>query len=275
MKYEYNVEHVMNKLYASFIIIAIMLLHPAYGAQGAVPMETGIDEKLGQYIPPDLTFIDEKGSEITSKDLFTRPVILSLIYYNCRHICPELLTGLTEALDAMDLEEGKDFSLVTLSFDETDTPALAMKTKVNYARLLKKEPRTDTWKFLTGDTENIVRLTRAAGFGFKREKDGFTHPSSLIILSPEGKITRYLYGTTFLPRDLAMAVYEASEGRPGKSVGKLLLYCFSYDPEGRTYVFNILKVTGTVTILFAIMFIVYLNVSNRAFRNKRSERDGR
>jgi len=269
------VEHIMNKLYAALLIIAVLLCHPAYGGQDAVPQETGIDEKLGQQIPLDLTFTDEKGTPVVSKDLFTKPVILSLIYYNCRHICPALLSGLTEALDAMDIDAGKDFSVVTLSFDETDTPALAMKTKNNYAARLNKESRSGSWKFLTGDSENIRRLTEAAGFRFKREKEGFLHPSSLIVLSPEGKITRYLYGTSFLPRDLSMAVYEASKGRAGRSVGRLLLYCFSYDPEGRTYVFNILKVTGTATILFAITFIVYLNVSNRAYKKKRSDSAGR
>lgn len=265
----------MNKLYAALIIIAVLLLHPAYGTQEAVSLQTGIDEQLGQQIPLDLIFTDEKGGQVVAKDLFTRPVILSLIYYNCRHICPALLSGLSEALDAMDLEAGKDYSVVTVSFDETDTPELAMKTKNNYVTLLEKESRSESWKFLTGDSENIRRLTEATGFRFKRQKEGFLHPSSLIVLSPEGKITRYLYGTSFLPRDLSMAVYEASEGRPGRSVGRLLLYCFSYDPEGRKYVFNILKVTGTATILFAGIFIAYLNVSNRAFRKKRTDNDSR
>lgn len=265
----------MNKLYVALIIIAVLLSSPAYGGQEAVSLQTGVDEKLGQYIPADLIFTDEKGVRITSKDLFTKPVILSLIYYNCRHICPALLSGISEGLDAMDLETGKDFSVVTVSFDETDTPAMAMKTKNNYVTPLKKEFRNESWKFLTGDRDNIRSLTEAVGFRFKREKEGFLHPSLLIVISPEGKITRYLYGTTFLPRDLSMAVYEASEGRTGRSVGRLLLYCFSYDPQGRKYVFNILKVAGTVTILFAITFIVYLNVSNRAFRKKRSGSDGR
>jgi len=265
----------MNKFYAALIIVAFLLVHAAYGGQDAVPRQAEIDEKLGQQVPPDLIFTDEKGVTVTSQDLFTKPLILSLIYYNCRHICPALLSGLSEALDAVGLEAGKDFSVVTVSFDETDTPAMAMKTKNNYVPLLKNEIRDGSWKFLTGDRENIRRLTEATGFRFSRERDGFLHPSSLIVFSPEGKITRYLYGTSFLPRDLSMAVYEASRGRPGKSVGKLLLYCFSYDPEGRKYVFNILKVAGTVTILFAITFIVYLNVSNRAFQKKRSGNAGR
>ena len=260
----------MNKFYAALIIVTILLLHPAYCGPAPAPQQTGIDERLGQYIPPDLTFTDETGRKVTSKELLKSPVILSLIYYNCRHICPALLSGISEALDAMELKTDNDFSVVTISFDETDTPAMAMKMKNNYVTALNKEFPVESWKFLTGDRQNIKRLTEAAGFRFKKEKKGFLHPSSLIILSPEGKITRYLYGTTFLPRDLSMAVYEASEGRPGKSVGKLLLYCFSYDPEGRTYVFNILKVAGTVTIFFAISFIVYLNISNRSFRKKRA-----
>ena len=128
----------MNKFYAALILIAFLLLHPAYSGQEEAPLQTGIDEKLGQQVPLDLTFTDEKGGTVSSKELFTKPVILSLIYYNCRHICPALLSGLSEALDAMDLEAGKDYSVVTVSFDETDTPALAMKTKNNYLAQLKK-----------------------------------------------------------------------------------------------------------------------------------------
>jgi protein SCO1/2 len=263
----------MSRALAALIVMVMVAVYPAYGGQGGEPLEAGIDEKLGQSVPLDLTFTDRMGRDIALRDLVKRPVILSLIYYDCRHICPELLAGLTETLGAMDLEAGRDFSLVTISFDERDTPAMALKTSSNYVKSLK-QAGDNSWEFLTGDREAIRKLTEAAGFRFRREEEGFTHPSSLIILSPEGKITRYLYGTTFLPRDLSMAVYEASQGRPGRSVGKLLLYCFSYDPEGRTYVFNILKVGGTATLLFAILFIVYLNISSRKYRNERAGSDG-
>lgn len=268
--YESTARQGMNKHLAILIISSLLLLRPVHGGPEEVRDQTGIDEKLDQYVPSDLRFSDEHGNTLSSADLFRQPVILLLIYYNCRHICPALVSGLVESLNAINLESGKDFSVLTVSFDETDTPAMALHTKNNYMVSSKKGFRTESWKFLTGDRKNIRRLTEAVGFRFRKEREGFIHPSSLIILAPGGKITRYLYGTSFLPRDLSMAVYEASEGRSGKSVGKLLRYCFSYDPEGRTYVFNILKVAGTATILFAITFIIYLNISNRSFRNKRA-----
>lgn len=250
-----------------------MLLFPIYGSTETPPEEIGIDEQLGKHIPLDLTFRDEEGNPVTLWDVVTKPTILSLIYYNCRHICPELLVGISETVSAMDMVSGDDFSLLTLSFDETDTPELALRTKMNYLTALNKDMPPSVWTFLTGDAASITALTEAVGFRFRREKEGFLHPASLIVLSPEGKITRYLYGTTFLPRDLSMAIYEASEGRPGRSVGRLLLYCFSYDPEGKRYVFNILKVFGTITILFLLSFIIYLNVSTRSYRKRKMNAD--
>ena len=265
----------MNKVCAVSLIITALFLSPLYGSQGTSAQQVGIDEQLGRDIPLDLTFRDEKGNAVSLKDIVTKPTILSLIYYNCRHICPELLAGLSETLGAMDMVPGKDFSLLTVSFDDTDTPELALRTKKNYLSTLNKEMPEEAWKFLTGAAKNISALTDAAGFHFRKDKGGFLHPASLIVLSPKGKIIRYLYGSTFLPRDLSLAILEASEGRPGRSVGKLLLYCFSYDPEGKKYVFNILKVAGTVTILSLISFIMYLNLSNRSYRRKRMNNGGK
>ena len=258
----------MTKLYTAFFIIWF-LCHPAYGGLQSASPQTGIDEKLGGYVPPDLSFTDEKGHTVLLKELISRPTVISLIYYKCSGACPLLLSGLSEVLNAIDLKPGRDFNVLTVSFDETDTPSTAAETKRNYLAAMKEQFPESSWKFLTGDRENIAKLADSVGFRFKREKGGFLHPVSLIMLSSEGKVIRYLYGTSFLPRDLSMAVYEASQGRPGRTVGKLLLYCFSYDPQGGKYVFNILKVFGTATILFIISFVVYLNLSNRAYQKKR------
>jgi protein SCO1/2 len=124
--------------------------------------------------------------------------------------------------------------------------------------MIEKSFPEGAWRFLTGDQENIHKLTDAIGFHFKRQGQDFLHPVSLVILSSEGKITRYIYGTEFLPFDLKMALMEASEGRVGPTLSKVLKFCFSYDPEGRKYVFNTLKVTGIVTLLFAFGFILFL-----------------
>jgi len=129
----------------------------------------------------------------------------------------------------------------------------------------------DGWRFLTGDAAAVDALTDAVGFRYERAGKDFQHPGAIILLSPDGKVTRYLYGVAFLPFDLKMAVFEASEGRVGPTISKMLLYCFSYDPEGQTYVFNILKVTGTVTILFVIAFVAFLIITTRRYRRKRKE----
>ncbi len=267
-------EFAMNKLCAAFFIVVLLSAYPVFGGLKPAADQTGIYEMLGQYVPLDISFTDENGAPVSLRELIKTPVVLSLIYYDCRGTCPALIAGLTETLDAVDLSPGGDFYLLTISFDENDTHSIAMERKRNYTAPMKKKIPDRAWRFLTGDRENIGRLADAVGFRFKKTQNGFLHPVSLIVLSPEGKIVRYLYGTNFLPRDLSMAVYEASQGRTGRSVGKLLLYCFSYDPQGKRYVFNILKVVGSATIIFLVSFLVYLNVSNKAYQKKRMNNGG-
>jgi protein SCO1/2 len=174
-----------------------------------------------------------------------------------------LLAGLADLLGRVDLEPGKDFSLITISFDETDTPEVAGERKRNYLTAIGKPFPEAEWKFLTGDGENIRKFTDSVGFHFTREKDGFNHPVVLVVLSPDGKIVRYLYGKNFLPFDLKMAVAEAARGQVGLSVQRLLLFCYSYDAPGRSYVFNILRVYGVVMILLVVSLFVYLTVTKR------------
>jgi protein SCO1/2 len=153
---------------------------------------------------------------------------------------------------------------VAFSFDETEKPDLALEKKRMYLKMIEKPFPEDAWRFLTGDKENIHKLTDAIGFHFKKQGEDFLHPVTVIILSPDGKITRYMYGTDFLPFDLKMALLEASEGRVGPTLSKVLRFCFSYDPKGRKYVFNTLKITGIVTLLFALSLILFL-----VFKGKR------
>jgi protein SCO1/2 len=156
--------------------------------------------------------------------------------------------------------------VLAVSFDEMEQPSLAFERKKLFLNMIEKPFPENAWRFLTGDRDNIHQLTDAVGFHFKREGKDFLHPVSLIILSPNGKIIRYLYGTDILPFDLKMALLEASQGRVGPTISKVLHFCFSYDPKGRKYVFNTLKVTGSVTLLFAISFIVFL-----VFKGKRKQ----
>jgi len=218
----------------------------------------GIDEKLGQIIPLDLTFRDEKGQEVSLKQLIHAPTILAPVYFSCPDVCSFLLYNLARVLNQLPSEPGKEYLVLAISFDETEKPALALQKKRMYLKMIEKPFPEEAWKFLTGEKENIQKLTDAMGFHFKREGKNFLHPVSLFILSSDGKITRYMHGTDLLPFDLRMALLEASQGRTGPTISKVLRFCFSYDPKGRKYVFNTLKVTGIVTLAFALSFILFL-----------------
>jgi protein SCO1/2 len=183
-----------------------------------------------------------------------------------------LLAGVSDLLEKIDLEPGRDFRVVTISFNEEEGPDLTKRKKNNYFKRLRREVDRDSWRFLTGSAASIRAVTEATGFRYKRTGKDFQHPAALIVLSPEGKIARYLYGVKFQPFDAKLAIYEASEGRSGPTINKILLFCFSYDPEGQTYTFNILKVTGTVTMVFAVMFLVFLLVTTRRHRRKKESK---
>lgn len=222
------------------------------------PSDIGIDQKLGDLISLDLSFYDEKGYPVRLRELIHSPTILAPVYYGCPNVCSFLLTNLAGTLNKMPSEPGKEYNVLALSFDQREKPDLASEKKKMYLKMIEKPFPEGAWRFLTGDQENIRRLMDSIGFHFRREGNDFLHPVSIIILSSEGKIVRYLYGTDFLPFDLKMALLEASEGRVGPTISKVLHFCFSYDPQGRKYVFNTLKVTGTVTLFFAVSFIVFL-----------------
>ncbi|MDA8082687.1 MAG: SCO family protein [Nitrospiraceae bacterium] len=240
-------------------LLCVILLHThASAGQDVRSPEVGIDEHLGGTLPLDTFFTDEQGRKVLLRDLVTKPTILTFVYYRCTHTCPTLLLGLSDVLSKIDLSPGKDYSVISISFDETETPDLAGQKKKDYIKATGKAFPEGAWRFLTADRETIERITGAAGFGFKRVSTGFAHPVALIVLSPRGKITRYLYGVRFLPMDLTLALTEASKGLAVPTVNRVLLYCFSYDPEGKRYVFNILKITGIATILFAALFIGWL-----------------
>lgn len=254
--------------------VALVLLLPSGWAWGHGPGEKGdhdhdvlkdaevpyigIEEQLGSYVPLDLTFVDSDGREVSLNELIDRPTIVSFVYYSCTDVCPLLLSGVAEVLRNLDAEPGEDYRALAVSFDELDTPADAAKKKRDYLKAIEKPYPPEAWRFLTGDRANIKKFADAAGFRFQRKEDVFHHSVTLIILSGEGKIIRYLYGKTFLPFDLKMALAEASEGRTGPTITKFLQYCFTYDPKGKKYVFNILKVFGTTMIVFLVGLAVFL-----------------
>jgi protein SCO1/2 len=180
-----------------------------------------------------------------------------------------LLEGVADVISKAKIDLGTEYQVFTISFDPDEKPKLAKDKKANYAKLVKNKDVQNGWTWFTGDSTNISSLLNSLGYQVKREGQEFIHPAALIVLSPEGKITRYLHGTYFLPFDLKMAVIEASEGRSGPTINKVLKYCFSYDPEGKKYVMNITKVSGSIIILLAIFMLLGLVFSKKS-RNRKS-----
>jgi len=224
----------------------------AFSEEVSKDNELGIYEHLDEYISDDLVFTDELFEKLNLKESIDKPTVLALVYYECPGICSPLLNGLADAMDKTDIELGKDYQVFTISFSHTEKPPLALKKKRTYAKLVSHGDTKNSWKFFTGDSSNIFQLLDEVGFKVKKEGKEYIHPGALIVLSPEGKVTRYLHGSTyFLPFDLKMAIVEAQEGRSGPTINKVLNYCFSYDPEGKKYVFNMTKISGTFILLLA------------------------
>ena len=236
----------------------------------ATRADIGIDEKLGQYLPPDATFVDENGRRLNLRDTIDKPTIIAPVYLSCMHVCPMLLNGLAGVLGKLDLiQPGKDFQVIALSFDDKDTPAVARDKKPNYIKAIGKPFPENTWKFLTGNEPDIRKFTTSIGFRFQRDgARDFSHPVTLVVVAPGGKIVRYIEGVSFLPFEVTMAVTEAAAGKVGSPARKVLMFCFSYDPLKKSYVFNILKVTGTAMVLFVGSFLIYLLKTTKKHRGE-------
>lgn len=287
--YFYRTGMVTRHMYRSmkFVTSAVFLLllmlpatafprepdRPAGGGEATTPAPAGnplgVDEHLGQKIPLDLTFRDETGQPVRLADLVTGPTIILPVYYNCTNICNLLQEGLASALPAVQRKPGTDYTVLSVSFDETETPALAARYKRTYLHGMTAAFPENGWRFLTGDAENIRRLTAAAGYHFQRRGREFIHPVASFVVAGDGTIVRYLYGTTFLPKNLTLALLEARDGKAGAAIRAVVGYCFSFDPKGRNYVFNLLRVSATVVILVAGGFLAFLILTGR----KRSPRD--
>jgi protein SCO1 len=231
----------------------------------------GIDQRLGEQLPLELAFKDENGNTIKLGDYFgKKPVVLTLVYYTCPMLCNQVLNGLTSALDVVSFDIGKDFEVVTVSFDPRETPDLARDKKQTYIQWYKREGAASGWHFLTGDKESIKQLTDAAGFHYKFDPstNQFVHASGIMLATPDGKLARYFYGIEYAPKDLRLGLIEASEKRIGNPVDRLLLYCYHYDPSSGKYsaaAMNILRLAGVATIV-ALILMVWL------FRRKRNSK---
>jgi protein SCO1 len=226
--------------------------------------DVGIQQNLNTQIPADLAFRDENGKTVKLGDYFgKKPIILSLVYYQCTMLCGEVLNGLDTALRVVKFDVGNQFDVLTVSFDPKDTPEIATIKKAEYLKRYKRPGAENGWHFLTGQQPAIDALTKAVGFQYQYDpKTGqFAHSTAIMILTPEGKIAQYYYGVEYAPKDLRLGLIQASNHKIGTVVDEVLLYCYHYDPNTGKYgaaIFKILRLSGAATILIMGVFLGFL-----------------
>jgi protein SCO1/2 len=215
----------------------------------------GIEQRLDEAVPADLAFLDETGKQVRLGDYFgTRPVILVLAYFRCPMLCTQVLNGLADRLRYVRLEPGKDFEIVCVSFDPADTPAMASAKKASYLEHYGRPETAAGWHFLTGDQQSIDRLTEAVGFRYRFDpaNSQFAHGSTVMLLTPAGRLARYFMALGYSARDLQLGLIEASQNQIGSPAQQLMLYCFTFDGASGKYTFSILNLVragGAITVL--------------------------
>ncbi|MGE5395235.1 MAG: SCO family protein [Candidatus Saccharibacteria bacterium] len=250
--------------FKSFVLLFLLMVGGvyAYGQkvyQDQREPEIGIVEHLDTYLPKDIYLIDENNQKVVLTDLIDKPTIINWVYYRCPGICSPLMEGLANVMEASDLVPGVDYQVLTISFDPRETIDLGIRKKANYLNLVtKKDQISKGWKFFTSDSASIAKGTNAVGFKYKRQGNDFTHVASVTVVSPKGKITRYLNGINYLPFDFKMAIIEASKGTSAPTINKIMQFCFSYDPISHSYVLNVTQISGVLILFIASLFFLVL-----------------
>jgi protein SCO1/2 len=244
----------------------------------AVMMKVGFDQNLDAQLPLDAAFKDETGKDVKLGDYFAKgkPVILTLVYYECPMLCTEVLNGLVEAIRGVNFEPGKDYELVTISFDPGETPELAAAKKANYVKQYGKPGAEAGWHFLTGSEESIKRVTETVGFRYlyDEESDQYAHASGIVVATPKGRTARYFYGMTYPSKDLRLGLVEASQNRIGNPVDYILLLCYHYDPLTGQYsmvIMNVLRLLGGLTVVVLAAAVAFFLLWERRHRTRLAE----
>ncbi len=234
------------------------------GNSTEVLKKVGIEQKLNNQIPLDLRFRDEAGREVRLGEYFRsgKPVVLTLVYYECPMLCNQILNGVVGTLQALSFTPGREFEVVTVSFDPREGPELAAAKKETYLRRLGRAGAGEGWHFLTGDKDSIDRLAQSVGFRYvwDDESKQFAHASAIMVATPEGRLSHYFYGIEYSPKDLRLALVEASKGAIGSPVDELILYCYHYDPSTGKFapVMAVLRAAGVLTVFALAALILFL-----------------
>ncbi|HEY6147540.1 MAG TPA: SCO family protein [Thermoanaerobaculia bacterium] len=237
---------------------------PPAGAQPAILKDVGIDQRLGAQIPLDAILQDEQGRAVRLGQFFgQRPVVLVLAYYNCPMLCTQVLNGTLSSLRVLSFDAGKEFEVVVVSFDPRDRPADAAAKKAPYVKEYGRPGTENGWHFLTGGPASIARLTSAVGFRYKFDESlgQFAHASAIFVATPDGRLSRTLFGIEYAPRDVRLALIEAANRKIGTPVDQILLYCYHYDPKIGKYgavVMNMVRMGGVAAVAILTTFLLVM-----------------
>lgn len=258
------------------VLLAVLLVVITAGAawphddgRPAALREVAFDQKLNEQVPLDLQFRDETGKAVKLADYFKqRPVILNFVYYKCRDLCPLLLDGIVRSLRAVSFDVGNQFDVLTVSFDPNDTPSLAAAKKTDLVQEYSRPGAAAGWHFLTGDQASIQGLTRSVGFRYSYDtRTGeFGHATGMVLMTPDGRTSRYFYGIDFSPRDVRLGLVEAAVRKIGSPIDQLLLFCYHYDPTAGKYtllVTRVIRLAGAATVLVLGGLITFLVMRER------------
>lgn len=234
-------------------------------------MQIGFEEKQGQYAALDAQLVNEDGDTVLLKDVINKPTILNLVYFECPGTCSPLMWGVSKFIDEVDLQPGKDYEVVTISFDPSEKIGLGIKKKASYISTMKKKESAKYWRFFVSDSISIAKLTQSVGFNYKKINNQFIHPTGLIALSSDGKIIRYLRGIEFMPFDIKITMVEAAEGKIGPSINRFLAICYSYDDKGNQFVFNVTRVSAIVITFIIVLIFLVLALTRIKFKKRVSK----
>jgi protein SCO1/2 len=224
--------------------------------------QVGIDQRLNDQLPLDVPFRDETGRTVMLREYFRgKPVLLSFAYYTCPMLCPMTLEGIEKVLRVVSLQLGKDFVAVNISINSKETPEVAAAKKADLLKDFTRPGAAENWHFLTGEVDSIQKVAQAAGYRYAYDSNTgqYIHASGIMVVTPEGKMSRYFYGIEFAGRDLQLGLVEASSGKIGSVADQVLLYCFHYDPQTGKYglvIMNLIRLFGTATVLVLVSAVL-------------------
>jgi protein SCO1 len=260
----------MSKFKAPLILVLSLISLNSYSQASLFnqQLQVGFEEKQGQYADLSVKLVNEAGDTVLLKDVINKPTILNLVYFQCAGTCSPLMWGVSKFIDGVDLQLGKDYEVITISFDPTERIKLGINKKASYISTMKKKEEAKNWLFFVSDSIDIAKLTRSVGFNYQKINDQFVHPTGLIALASDGKIIRYMRGIDFLPFDIKITMVEAAKGKIGPSINRLLAVCYGYDSKGNQFVFNVTRVSAIVIFFFVILIFLVLALSRIKLNTK-------